>query len=150
MNAPLYPRLVLPSAFRESVIDTAHRECGHLGHWKTLRRITEAYVWKHMRKDVCVQLLSYPVCLTHNRHPQRHAMGEHVIASYPMEIISADLIGPIVESPNGSKYIVTIIDFCTGWEEAFPLRYKTNGCVWSAFSNGFIARHGVPQMLLTL
>ena len=72
MNAPLYPRLVLPSAFRESVIDRAHRECGHLGHWKTLRRITEAYVWQHMRKDVRVQLLSCPVCLTHNRHPQRH------------------------------------------------------------------------------
>ena len=149
MNAPLYPILVLPSAFRESVIDRAHRECGHLGHWKTLRRITEAYVWRHMRKDVRLQLLNCPVCLTHNRHPQRYAMGEHVIASYPMEMISADLIGPLVESPNGSKYILTIIDFCTGWAEAFPLRSKTNECVWSAFSGGFIARHGVPQVLLT-
>ena len=149
IHASIYPRLVLPTVYREAVIDRAHRECGHLGHWKTMHRIKEAYVWKSMRKDVRSQLRNCVICLTHNRHPQREGVGDSPIASYPVQIISMDLIGPLVESPNGSRYILTIIDFCTGWAEAFPLPNKTNECVWTAFANGFIARHGVPEVLLT-
>jgi IS1 family transposase len=45
---PAYPRLVLPKAHQSAVIDRAHREVGHMATWKTLRRITEAYVWPGM------------------------------------------------------------------------------------------------------
>ena len=149
IHAPIYPRLVLPTVYRDAVIDRAHRGCGHLGHWKTMHRIKEAYVWKSMRKDVRTQLRNCVICLTHNRHPQREGVGESPTASYPCQIISMELIGPLMESPNGSRYILTIIDFCTGWAEAFPLPNKTNECVWTAFANGFIARHGVPEIVLT-
>ena len=149
LHAPLYPRLVLPTDYREAVISRAHQECGHLSVWKTVRRITEAYVWKGLRKDVRAQLRNCAVCLTNNRHFQSHAMGDMPIASYPIQIIGADLIGPLVESPTGNRYILTIIDFCTGWAEAFPLPNKTNESVWNAFANGFICRHGVPEVIIT-
>ena len=45
IHAPSYHRLILTTAYRQTVIDRVHKECGHQGHWKTVRRLTEAYVW---------------------------------------------------------------------------------------------------------
>ena len=56
LHAHLYARLVLPTGYREAVISRAHQECGHLSVWKTVRRITEEYAWKGLRKDVRAQL----------------------------------------------------------------------------------------------
>ena len=76
LHAPLYP-----PGYREAVISRAHQECGHLSVYKIVRRITEAYVWKGLRKDVRAQLRKCAVCLTNNRHFQGHAKGDMPIAS---------------------------------------------------------------------
>ena len=85
--------------------------------------------------------------MTHNRHFQRHTMGEMPIASYPIQIVAVDLIGPLVESPLGNKYILAAVDFCTGWAEAYPISSKFNENIWNAFTNGFVSRHGCPEVL---
>ena len=74
----------------------------------------EAYVWTGLRRDVRLQSRHCAVCMTHNRHFQRPTMGEMPIASYPIQIVAVDLIGPLVESLLGNKYILTTVDFCTG------------------------------------
>ena len=147
--APSYPRLVLPSDHRDAVIDRAHREVGHMATWKTLRRLTEAYVWPRMRRDVPVRLNHCPVCAIHNRKPGHGPPGEMPLANYPMQIISMDLIGPLTESLAGNKYALTVIDHCSGWAEAYPLPDKTNKCVWDAFAKQFLVRHGVPEVVIT-
>ena len=81
-------------------------------------------MWIGLRKDVRAQLRNCAVCLTNNRHFQNHAMGDMPIASYPIQIIGADLIGPLVESPTGNRYILTIIDFCTVGPKFSPYLIK--------------------------
>ena len=76
-------------------------------------------------------------------------MGEMPIANYPMQIIAAHLIGPLPETQHGHRYALTIIDHCSGCAEAFPIKDKTNLSVQEAFTNGFISRHGVPEVLIT-
>ena len=76
-------------------------------------------------------------------------MGEMPLASYPMQIVSADLIGPFVESPAGNSYVLTILDHFTGWAEAYPIAKKSNECVRNVFLNDFFPRHGFPEILLT-
>ena len=71
------------------------------------------------------------------------------IANYPMQIIGMDLIGPFVTSPGGNKYVLTIIDHCTGWAEAYPIPDKTNRSVWTAFANQFLPRFGTPEILVS-
>ena len=74
-SAPDYPRLVLPLAHREAVIHRAHREVGHMAVLKTMWRITDAYVWPGLRKDVRKQLRKCAVCMTHNRHHEHAPPG---------------------------------------------------------------------------
>ena len=79
-----YPRLVLPSPHWEAVIDRAHREVGHMDAWKTLQRVTDAYVWPKMRKTIANRLRMCSTCVTHNRHPGYAQPGDMPIPVYPM------------------------------------------------------------------
>ena len=147
--APQYPRLVLPPTFRDTVIDKAHKEVGHMAAWKTRHRLMEAYVWKGIYRDVRDRLRKCPVCLVHGKRVDHVPMGEMPVADYPMQIIGMDLIGPFVASPSGNRYVFTLIDHCTGWAEAFPLKDKTNKSVSDAFANLFLPRHGVPETVIS-
>ena len=116
---------------------------------KTLDSLREAYVWPGMRKYIRTRLQLCPICQVHRRRPDHVPMGDMPLATYPMQMVGADLIGPFVSSSNGNKYVLTIIDHCTGWVEAFPLKDKSNETVWNAWANLFIPRHSVPEVLIT-
>ena len=148
-RAPLYPRLVLPKAFRAAVIDRTHKELGHVALWKCVQRLTEVYVWKGLRKDVQRHLSKCTTCLLHNPKPQRFPMGEMPIPDSPLQYVACDLVGPFVKSVNGNKYLLTIIDHYTGWLEAYPIPDQSNKSVWHAFSTQFVPRFGAPVYLLT-
>ena len=144
-----YPRIMLPTRFRERVITRAHEEVGHMSTQKTLDRVRESYVWPTMRKTIAEQLKLCPVCRVHHRQPVHVPMGEMPLPASPMQLVSMDLIGAFPVSPNGNKYILTIIDHFTGWGEAYPIPDKTNQAVWNVFSNKFIPCHGVPEVVIT-
>ena len=61
-------------------------------------------------------------------------MGEMPIANYTIQIIGADLIGPLPEARHSHGYALTIIDNCSGWAEAFPVKDKTNVSVFGKHS----------------
>ena len=44
-----------------------------------------------------------------------------ITAGYPMQIVAADLLGPLPESENGNSYILVVADYFTRWMEAFAL-----------------------------
>ena len=71
------------------------------------------------------------------------------VASSPGQHISADLIGPLVCSNYGNKYILNVIDHYSGWIESYPLPSKENAQVWKAFRSDYFPRHGAPRVLLT-
>ena len=147
-TSPEYPRLVLPTDYRIAVIDRAHREVGHLAA-ATLTRVCEAYVWPSMRRQVRERLESCTICQNHSRKRDRVAMGTMPLAMYSMQIIGMDLVGPFVESPQGSRYILNIVDHCSLWAEAYPIPDKTTRSVWTAFANSFPPRFGAPEILIT-
>ena len=148
-TAPDYPRLILPKAYRKRVISRSHLDVGHLAVGKTKHRISEAYVWPGMRSDIYKQLKNCPTCQLHSRRQDHVRMGENPLPSTPMQVVSADLIGPLAESSNGNRYALTMICLCSGWCEVYPIKDKTNQSVWTKFANEFIPRHGAPETLIT-
>ena len=123
-TSPEYPRLVLPTRFQESIIDRAHSEVGHMATQKTLSRLREAYVWPHMRESVRTRINNCAVCAVHCRKQDHVAMGDMPLPASPMQVVALDLIGPSVASSYENRYILTVIDHCTGWTEAYPIANK--------------------------
>ena len=148
-TSPEYPRLVLPTRFQESVIDRAHSEVGHMATQKTLSRLREAYVWPHMRESVKTRINKCAVCAVHYRKQDHVAMGDMPLPASPMQVVALDLIGPFVASSYDNRYILTVIDHCTGWAEAYPIANKRSQTIEHMFHNRFVASHGCPEVLVS-
>ena len=122
-------------------------EVGPMATSKTLARLREAYVWPGMRREIR-ELLTF--CRIHQRRTDHVPMGGMPLAAYPMQIVGAHLIGPFVPSHNGNRYVLTLIDHCTGWAETLPLNDKTNASVWQAWATHIVPRHRTPKVLITV
>ena len=144
-----YPRLLLPSKFRSLVLKNAHHRSGHQAMNKTLSHVRDAYVWEGMRRDVQNEVDKCATCQVNRRVKTRATYSEMPVPSYPGEIIGVDLIGPLNESTNGNRYILTVIDHYTAWAEAYPLPKKTSERVENALFNEYFARHGMPRVLIS-
>ena len=145
-----YPRLVLPKEHRAVVIRRSHKEVGHMATQKTLDRVREAYVWPGMRGDIKDVLERCEVCQVHRRKVDQVPMGEMPVATYPMQILGCDLIGPLPPSTKaGNRYILLAIDHCSGWIEAYPIPNKSNVEVYDKSANEHFSRHGIPEVIFT-
>ena len=46
--------------------------------------------------------------------------------------VGMDLVGPLPETADGYKYVMTLMDYYTKWAEAVPLKDKTASSVAEA------------------
>ena len=67
----------------------------------------------------------------------------------PMQIVALDLIGPFVASSKNNKYVLTIIDHCSGWAEAYPIPDKRSQTIEHYFHNRFVPSHGCPEVVIS-
>ena len=148
-DAPRFPRLLLPEQYREAVIGDRHLQGGHCGVVKTMYRVQDHYVWPGMRRDIRNYYMQCGHCRVHEARPDRPTMGEMPVANVPGQVWSMDLIGPLVASEHGNRYILTMLDHFSGWPEAYPLPTKSNASVWKWLRNDFLPRHGCPRLLIS-
>lgn len=115
----------LPAHLRPLVLQMGHDHptSAHAGFFKTLRRISDKYVWLGMRGDVSKYVRSCQVCQRTKairQKPQGFMASQWPAA--PMEELSVDMIGPLPTSPRRNKYLLVITDKFTKFIELFPLR----------------------------
>ena len=74
---------------------------------------------------------------------------EMPLATSQMFFLGMDLVGPLHVSTNNNRYILTIVDHCSLWAEAYTITDKTNKSVWDAFANHYLPRFASPSTILT-
>ena len=147
-GAEEYPRIMLPTRWRGTITDRAHRGVGHMAAGKTQKRILEAYVWSGLRKFVRARVMLCVLCQAYHRRPVHVAMQEVEIPPTPMEFIGMDLIGPFSENEEGCRYILTMIDYMSGWAEAFPVRNQSAAELMRVMTREYLPRHGHPKTIV--
>ena len=71
------------------------------------------------------------------------------IPDRPFDKIAIDLVTECETSTSGNKHILTIIDYLTGWPEAFPISDKSAGTIVSTFINKYLPVHICPWYILS-
>jgi hypothetical protein len=145
-HSAIYPRLVLPPSLGPQMVAIMHKEVGHMGVQKTLDKVREIAVWPGMREQIKLIINNCAQCKLVKSRPVHTQYGEMPLPTAPFQIVSMDLIGPLIRSKQGHRYVLNIIDHLTGWAESYPIAQKTNAAVWGKFSREFIPRHGTPDV----
>lgn len=70
-------------------------------------------------------------------------------AKKPFEKVQMDCVGPIAESRNGYRFMVTFQDELTKFGECIPTQNITAHTVAKVFVENIVCRHGIPTVLLT-
>ena len=94
---------------------------GHLGRRKTADRILQRFYWPGWRRDVVEYCRTCEACQkTADRERARLILL--AIIEEPFSRLAIDIVGPLVRTRTGRKYILVINDYATRYPEAIPLR----------------------------
>ena len=93
------------------------------------------YYWKGINKDIWKYIVNCTLCCREKAKIQNYPLQMMEIPDRPFDKIAIDLITDCKTSTSGNKHILTIIDYLTGWPEAFPIPDKTADTIVSTFIN---------------
>jgi len=147
LNQPLK---VIKSTEIEEVLFNNHSttHTGHFGIETTYHRIIQSYYWPKMHLDIERYIKACDVCQRKGRTRKNNPL--HPIESKePFEKIGIDLVGPLIPTKDGYKFIVVIIDYCTKWSEARAIPNSAAESIVPFLYEDIFCRHGFPKEIIS-
>lgn len=121
---------------------------GHAGINRMIKNIKTKYYWTGMQEDVTTFVKHCELCQK-NKHinMRKQPMVITSTSETSFEKIYIDLVGPLDETIDGYKYILTIQDELTKFVENIPLKNKEANTVAEGLVTQFILKYGVPKKI---
>ena len=141
--------LVIPKAWKYTVLMGAHDNLGHKGATHAYCLIKCQYYWKGLNKYIRKFIANCTLCHREKAKVQSDPLQVTEIPEWPFNKIAIDLITECETSTSGSKHILTIIDHLTGWPEAFTIPDKSADTIVSTFINHYLPVHMCPRYIIS-
>ncbi len=140
----------LPEDCRETIAQFHNELVGHFGVARTVDMLRAAgHSWKHMRRHVEAFCKNCPLCqkLSFQR-PEVTALPSTTGGELrPMRRLCVDTLD-VVETAEGYKYVLCVMDSFTRWVELYPLKTLEASEAADCFID-FFGRYGVATELLS-
>jgi Integrase zinc binding domain len=138
---------------RGDLMDRIHSEFGHLGY-ESLKSIFESRAWwPRMHIDLKKFIAACPNCQIQQRqrYSQEKEYPQLVTDPYiqPFQRWGIDLIGRLPKTPSGNRWIITAIDYATGWPLAKALPNADKQSIADFIFNEIYMQYGAPQEIFT-
>ena len=144
--------MFVPQSKRINVIKECHDSplAAHLGAYKTTKRILQRYYWPGVAKEVSKYVKSCHICLQSKPQTKQQygKMGKMKKASQPWEMVSIDLMGPLVRSSKQNTYLFVAYDFFTKYPILIPIRTATARKIVELTENEVFLSHGIPKTMI--
>ena len=125
-------RLYIPEGIEQAVLKQYHDELGHMALDKTYDSLRSKYFFPNMYKKINAYIEKCVTCQTRSSKKSKPPLQEMDVPPYPFAKIGLDLSGPYPTTLSGNKYIISFVDWYSGWPEA--LLYLINQpTVWRTF-----------------
>lgn len=143
---------VVPEELRPQILSENHSEptAGHLGIFKTYRRLALCYFWPGMHADVVKFVSSCVACLEYKQqnHKTLGEMGRPKQCSRPFQMLSIDLMGPLPVTRSQNSYILVITCCFSKYCIIAAIKRPTADIIIKILENQVFLVHGVPQTVL--
>jgi len=124
---------------------------GHPGIYKTHKLITRNYWWPRILADVRKYVGGCEICqqVKPKRTPATGLLNPNEVPSYPWEVISVDMIGPLPES-NGFDAILVFVDRFSKKIEVIPTNVELSSMgMAKLYKDNVFKHHGLPQKFIS-
>ena len=142
-------KMVIHEKLRSGVLDQCHRKLGHMGIEKTYGLIMRNYYWPKLFNDVVDHVKKCVTCQVQSRGSKAAPVLETDIPYCTFQKISLDISGPYGLTDRGNCYILSFVDWLTGWPEAFAIPDKRARIVSDIKLSEIFPRYGAPKQLVT-
>lgn len=142
-------QLIVPTKLRRRILELCHEGVGgHMGNGKTKDKVLRCYFWPNAIKEIEEYVRACDPCqrVGKDRDAKKAPLKLVPVVSEIFSKISADTVGPLPESENHNKYILTAICVSSKYPEAIPIPNLKSETIVSAFIIMF-SRIGYPRHL---
>jgi hypothetical protein len=95
----------------------------HLGMTKTLIRISKAFYWPDMRREVSAFVRKCQDCQRAKpAHDSQVGLHSSEVVTRPLERVFIDFVGPIVRSRKGNVAVLVVLDGFSKFVSLYPVR----------------------------
>ncbi len=138
-------RPALPTALSRSIYKQAHGPA-HVGPKQMMKTLKP---WWHPFLSAMVShfVLTCDICQAHNVRPSlKQLQGTFTPVCGQGEEIVIDFTDMITRV-QGKQYLLVIVDYFTGWPEAYPTGREDSTSVIKCLINHYIPHHGFPRRI---
>lgn len=144
-------QLVIPKNLRLPILQQFHDHLGHRATDNVYKLIVKKYFWDNMFKDCYDHVHSCHVCMRHQhlKKKDRSPLSPIPVQDHPFANWFVDCVGPLKETANHNKYILTCVDSFSKWIEIIPLPNITSYTLAKAIFERIICRFGSFKIITT-
>ena len=142
-------QIVVPKELIKSLLYDYHDQAGHPSHNYTLSNVLRSYFFVNASKIIANYIKNCDVCQrnTTSRHHKDVKLREFTLTKEPMEHICIDYVTHFEMSPNGHKYLFTIVDVATRFANCIPMKSLTVKELIPKFLNYHVYKYGFPKKI---
>lgn len=123
---------------------------GHVGVTRLNRKLSENYVIRQLRQKVKTYVRGCKLCqINKYKRNEKELMTITDTPTTSFDIIEMDIVGPLMPSHDGHRYILTIQDVLTKYVVLVPVRTKSAESVARAFIDNFLLTFGAVSKIKT-
>ena len=145
-----YETTVIPRVITSQILWMAHDNLGHNGTHRIYTLLKRLYYWKGLKPSVVKHIKMCYQCQRRNKQVIKYATLHFDVATFPMHIISMDLIGEF-HPPTAKKnrYALTVICMQMGYVFCIPLKTKAAEEVIQAYIDNIFSKFGGSMKILS-
>ena len=143
----------IPIPFRTDFLERMHTEYGHLGYPGILGVIQGRGWWSSLQEDIRTFTRSCPQCQVSQRNrPGQEREQPQTLNKETLQIFdrwAIDLIGILPKTPAGNRWIITAIEYLTGWPVALAVPDAKAETIAKFLHDHITMIYGAPREILS-
>jgi dUTP pyrophosphatase len=143
-------KIMVPQSLKKRVFEACHehKSAGHFGVAATMARIRRNFYFYNLSTEVSNRIKICHECVAKVKQKSLKE-GTHYSTQpgFPLQLIYIDLIGPMNQTNEGYKYVMSVEDGQSRWISLYPLRTKETQEVTRVLVERFIGQYGCPRSI---
>ena len=145
-------QIVVPPSLRERILQLAHfaRLSAHPGGRRMYKTLRQFYYWPSLAFD-CYSVVRNCISCAKNRIRLAKNRTEMKLfpSNEPLDYISIDILGELLRTPRGNRFLLVITDRFTKLTRTAPLKTISAEAVAKAFAKEWVFAYGPPTTVLS-